>query len=160
MARFSDNFQAKSAGFSFFELIVVIVLLGILTAIAVPRVMDSSAQERAASDKLKAHLRFAQMQALNSDDSWGIESDSGSYFLYKVKDIGKKAQIPGEQEDVVSFPSVIDPYPEFSISFDGWGRPYNVPDPSNSNPIHAAEIIVIVSGSIEIEIFPETGFIP
>jgi type II secretory pathway pseudopilin PulG len=48
------------------ELVVVIILLGILSAVAIPRVMDTSVFEQAAfRDGLAATLRYAQKTAVS-----------------------------------------------------------------------------------------------
>lgn len=149
---------APNQGFSLIEIIVVLILMGILTAVAVPRMMDNSVDERADADKLKVHLRYAQMQALNSDKSWGIQASGGSYFLYHDGNTDNKAAFPAENSDQVSFNTSVSP--SFTISFDGWGRPYTDTDsdPEVNTPFSSTRTISI--GSESISITPETGFIP
>ncbi len=56
----------KQAAFSLLELIVVMVVVGILAAVAIPRFTSSSDfDSRAASAELVNHLQFAQQLAMN-----------------------------------------------------------------------------------------------
>jgi prepilin-type N-terminal cleavage/methylation domain-containing protein len=47
-------------GFSLIELTTVIVLMGILGAVAVPRLMDNDAQYRSMAEQLRSNLRYAE----------------------------------------------------------------------------------------------------
>ncbi len=48
------------------EIIAVIVILGIITAVAIPRFTKSRTDDLAAANTLKAHLRYAQLRALRT----------------------------------------------------------------------------------------------
>lgn len=130
-------------GFTMVEIIAVLVLLGVISALLVFRSSSSQADESSSADKLKVHLRYAQMRAMNSDVVWGIQFTGGSYSL--IRDLaGTPAaeRIPGEITSSVAFPSAV----TGTTQFDTWGRP------SGLNTIGI--------GSITITITPDTGFIP
>ena len=146
--------EIRSArGFTLIEAVAVLILLGILAAVAIARVADNDADERAAADKLKVHLRYAQMRAMNHADIWGVEATGGSYFLFYGGDINNKARFSGGEDLSISFPSGISA--SFTVSFDEWGRPYSVPNPSEGDD---TTTITIDIGS-GITITQETGFI-
>ena len=66
------------------EIISVLVIMAIIGAVAVSRVSSiPQSTLQANADKLKAHLRYAQLRALNSTERvWGIDFSSGSYQLF------------------------------------------------------------------------------
>ncbi|WP_164503479.1 pilus assembly FimT family protein [Pleionea sediminis] len=58
---------AKQAAFSLFELVIVIIIVGILAAVVAPRFgSDQSFESRAAGAELVNRLRFAQQLALSN----------------------------------------------------------------------------------------------
>lgn len=58
-------FPRASHGFTLVELVMVIVILGIMTAVVAPKLMDSSdIQARGFADQVKAALRYAQKTAI------------------------------------------------------------------------------------------------
>ncbi|MFO8090499.1 MAG: prepilin-type N-terminal cleavage/methylation domain-containing protein [Desulfatiglandaceae bacterium] len=146
-------------GFTLIEVVVVLILVGVLAAVAVSRVTDTGAAERAAADSLKAHLRQAQGLSLNSDTVWGVQASGGSYHLFYVnvdEDTNTTTVVtqrfPGEDADDIDFPSGVSA--TFTVYFDGWGRPCS--DQSCDTPITSA---ITAIGS-RVTITPETGYIP
>lgn len=146
----------SSKGFTLLEVVVVLILLGILTAVAIARVVDHGADERAATDTLITHLRFAQILAMNSDTTWGININGATYTLYADGNVNNNpANLPGEDSHTITMPVSAG---VSTVSFDQWGRPYNTVDPSSSSP--ATGNINISIGSETITIIPDTGYIP
>lgn len=72
----------RSAGYTVVELVLVIVILGILGAVAGPRFFDNSAfDERAYRDELASTLRYAQKVAVASGCRVRAEITSSGYSL-------------------------------------------------------------------------------
>ena len=64
------NCPHKQSGFTLIELVLVLVLIGILGAVAAPRLMVSSQfEERLQADKLVGLLRQAQLRAMNDPEA-------------------------------------------------------------------------------------------
>lgn len=137
-------------GFTIIEIVVVLIMIGILSAVAIARAMDNTPNEIAAANALKAHLRFAQAQALNSDKVWGVEYvSSNSYRLYYIDNdetpTRVSALLPGETSDPLVLSRVTIGTEDFDVSFDSWGRPTG-----NAS---------INIGDQTVTITPDTGFI-
>ena len=71
-----------NAGFTLIELVVVIVLLGIMTAVALPRFFDiSDYRVRAAYDEVAAAVRYAQKLAVASGCDVQVQILNNGYAL-------------------------------------------------------------------------------
>jgi prepilin-type N-terminal cleavage/methylation domain-containing protein len=94
--------QKKHSAFTMLELIMVIVILGILAALAIPRMERDTRQE--AADNILAAIRFTQHMALmdnvndNRNNNWqrkfwrfgkqGCSDDGIFYYIGSDKDMG------------------------------------------------------------------------
>jgi MSHA pilin protein MshC len=151
----------RPAGFTLLEMVAVLVLLGILTAVAVGRMGDNPGRVAATAGTLKVHLRHAQFRAMYSETTWGVHSTGGGYWLFFGGDTNNKALFPGENLETVT-PATGVTIPAFTVSFDDWGAPHNVVDPATAPPLASSLGIVVSSGTspVTITITPNTGFIP
>lgn len=74
----------QQKGFTLVELIVVIVILGVLSAVAAPKFFDQQEyQERAFKDELVSALRFAQKRAVASGCSMRVEISTTGFDLFR-----------------------------------------------------------------------------
>ena len=144
--------RTKDAGFTMIEVITVLLLLGILVVGAVARLggVTDTAQNTSDIDRLKSHLRYAQIRALNTMGVWGVDFTGGSYNLYRDGD-ATVYSFPGEENSDIEKPTSIT-YAGY-VSFDEWGRPYT--SQGTGTPLTATP-----SGLSSITITPETGYIP
>lgn len=136
---------AASSGFTAIEIIAVLVIVGILSAVAVSRLTGhSDAEDLAAANTLKVHLRYAQLRAMGDIVPWGIRFNGDSYTLLKGGE-ATPVNLPGENNTEKALENLTESPDE--IWFEAaLGRP----DPDGAS---------ISVGGRQIFITPETGFI-
>jgi MSHA pilin protein MshC len=139
-------------GFTFIELIMVLVVATVIAVIVISRLMSSGTELIAQTDVIKAHLRYAQARAMGSDVIWGIEFTGSTYSLFKNGNTSDTVTLIGEDSDTLNLPSGISAS-GIVVSFDSWGKPYNDASGLNNHP--GGQIIV----GLSINITQNTGFI-
>jgi MSHA pilin protein MshC len=150
--------SGKQGAFTLIEVVSVLTILGILAAVAIPRMVNTGAEQRVVVDKLKVHLRHAQLRSMNSDQSWGVKCTGNEYFMFRNGDVNDKVRFMGEDQVVVNIPSQVS-VSSYTISFDTWGVPYyDGLDPENGEKVSDPGY-TISAGDETVTILPETGFI-
>jgi MSHA pilin protein MshC len=116
----------NNGGFTLIEIIAVLIILAIITAVAVTRGMSTQNDLIPQADTVKTHLRFAQMKALNDDvNIWKMAFTSTSYALSCAGSNcpSSTIRLPSEKDNTHSFPSDVTVNPAITITFDRWGSP-------------------------------------
>jgi MSHA pilin protein MshC len=119
----------NSRGFTLIEVIAVLIIIAIITAVAVSRVMSTQNNLIQQVDIVKTHLRFAQLKALNDDvNTWSIAFTSNSYSLSCTGSNcpSSSPSLPSESSSSHSFPTsvtVTSITPSATVTFDRWGSP-------------------------------------
>ena len=135
----------RTGGFTFLEVIAVLVIIAILAVVAVARFTDAGAESAAAANTLKAHLRYAQLRAMGDIEPWGIRFTGSSYTLERVG-AEETVNLPGEDGSTKTLENVTIS-PTAAVTFSAaLGRP----DPNG----HTISV-----GGKNIFITAETGFI-
>jgi len=150
-------------GFTILEIVVVIIIISILSAIMISQVNTGNSELIAFGDSLKAHLRYAQTRSMNSDTAWSIRFlNNSSYGLYKDGSANPYL-LPGQDQPIVSCPTGItlnNGHDQSNlISFDSWGRPcLDIPGVLRQQSDRTL-IISSSTGSFAIPVIKNTGFI-
>lgn len=140
----------KDAGFTLIEIITVLIIIGVIGALAVNRLMDTSGELNAQTDVIKSHLRYAQARAMSSNLIWGVDFKTNTYSFFRDGDTTDMVTLPGEENTTLNLPSGTSATEV--VSFDSWGRPYN--DASGTSDHPGGQI-----GNLSIVITKNTGFI-
>ncbi len=151
-----NKFFKFAPGFTLIEIIAVLVIISIIAVVAGSRVggMTDTATDSSAAGKLRAHLRYAQIRALNTQGVWGIRCTGAAYNLYRWDGSAEiTAILPGEENTSVSFPGGTSI--TALVAFDDWGRPHTSQD-ATGNTAGAA----LVMGGETVIVTRETGYVP
>ena len=149
------------SGFTLIELIGVLILIAIISAVVVSRIGITSPDLYAQAEILKTRIRYAQLKSFNSERVWGVRIQGNKYWLFRDGDLSNRVPFPGEESDTISIPSGMSISPNnMIISFNFKGVPCT--DQSGGNPQNTDRTITISSGgdSVSIQITKNTGFIP
>jgi len=82
--------MSKNSGFTLIEVLIVIALMGIITAIAVPNFLSWIPEKRlrSASDDIFSNLLYTKMQAIKNNVDWAVEFDPGDNSYKITSDYG------------------------------------------------------------------------
>jgi len=155
-------------GFTLIEIVVVMVLISIVAATVFTRSIttdDLNLISRA--EKIQSHIRYAQSMAMKTNDVWGINCVSNTYWLFK-ENFSQKVKLPGENRQEIDLNGSGLNIPNFPLFFDNFGRPYLVyPDVPVTSAVYGApgSLTIRVESSEDtsivrkLSITPETGLI-
>jgi len=167
-------FERSQKGFTILELIATLVIIGILATVAVSRLNNNDAEVVTGADTLKAHLRYAQTLAMNSNPNapsdatvWGINCSGTSYWLFNGTNPANNITMLPEADEYINPDRTINltkkkiSVSSFTVYFDNRGIPYLAYPGTQwaGSPIS----VTPASGSgatVTVNITPFTGYIP
>ena len=166
-------------GFTLGEVITVLAIIAIISAVIISRTGSFSADLPAQTEILKAHLRYAQnlgMSGSSPSDIYGIKCDTNFYWLFKGTDPDTNTNIvpllddsrydTGDDGKLNLSEKKIDINAAFTLFFDDHGIPYTAYTDEDTNTPLASDYNIIVQPEGEasptetITITQHTGFIP
>jgi len=164
--------QLRSPGFTLVELVVVILVLGIMAAVFIPRSNNAAFILSTQAEQFAADLRYAQSLAMSQGWS-GAAPTARRYRInftatgYNLTDVsGVALALPSGTAGSIAFAAgvSISPFPPPTlpnsvVAFDGLGKPY-ADAAATAALASTAAITLVSSGSTRtIQIFPETGMV-
>lgn len=139
------------SGFTLLEVVAVLIILGVLGAIAANHRQGNMAALQAETEIMKGYLRYAQLSAMNSNLAWGLRCTARTYAL-QTNGVESTAPLPGENSATHTVPpGILLSASKNPIVFTPWGSP-------------GTEKIVLTltaeGANKTIELTKNTGFIP
>ena len=157
--------SGSQRGFTLFEAVVVLVLMGIVSVVIISRAtlaVDSTVVAEA--EALKSQLRYAQRRAMSTGDAWGINISGNSYSMFYNDGTLTTVAMPGYGEtsrDLGTLGITLSGAPlDGNFSFDSWGRPCS--GSTGTSALTSNRTLTVSKGSRSetITITKNTGFIP
>ena len=160
-------------GFTLLEIVVVMVLISIIAATVFTRSITTDQINFSGQvQKIKAHIRYAQSQAMKRSEIWGIKSDGlnpGSYWMFSEENksvdpdnTSYQKALPGEDAVKVSLADLNLTLSGFIIFFDKLGKPYSSYTGDSDNTPLSSDLTITVAAAAQsqnLTITPETGLI-
>lgn len=143
--------KGHNAGFTVIEMVAVLIIVAILSAVAISRVAPDASNLRAEVNDLKAGLRYAQQMAIASDSTitFGITVTSNNYTLVRTGGAGNQPNLPGESSPTHTFNGITATAGTFT--FNEWGG-------LAAGSATATTLTRTGGGSRTINVISETGY--
>jgi len=165
--------NAKQTGFTIVELMIVLVIIGVAAAIAVPMISSAgSMQIRAAANMLAADLEYAKSAAISrgqyysvvfddSAETYQIEDQSGTVIAHPVKK-GFNYAVDFANDGRLSQVNIVDA--DFdgvsAVTFDYLGSPHSGTPASGLSDLNSGEVTLQAGNTTKkVTVEPVTGFI-
>lgn len=162
MPRDAPSFQRRGrvAGFSLFELVMVITIVGVLAVVALPRLTNASAVTvPAEAARLAASIRYTQGLAMSRGQRYRINFTANTYQITDMAGAAIVQPLTASTAPVSVSPATLGGYdPPLAggyVAFDTRGVPYVSP----TAPLAGSATITVASGvdAASIVVAPETG---
>lgn len=155
--------QGRPSGHTLIEIILVLILMGIIAALAIPRLPQIS-KTRTAASRVASDIQYAKELAIRLQTMSGIYLiDSTSYRIFQDNDINKATIDPVTGGDFVvslskEFPGVtVSANFGSTLKFDALGTPLDEAGNPLSPPPPINVTLSASSGNITIRVEPNTG---
>ena len=112
-----------SHGFTLIEIILVLVLIGIIGAVAANRLIDTGMESAGSRAVIKNHIRYAQNLAMQSNRVCGIQFKGSVYSIFRNGSTSDTIVLPSHNSTDFPIAASLGTATE-TIYFDTWGRPF------------------------------------
>lgn len=148
--------RSAAAGFTLVELILVIIVIGVLAVIAVPRLQIGGFEQYSFDRELRAALRHAQKVAIASACEVEVDVGTGGYSVRFTGEGGEECDDIGLRHPTRSGPFAGEPEGGASIiSVTGDGKVrFN-----SQGGTGETDFVIVMSGGRQIVVEAETGYV-
>ncbi len=139
-----------AGGFTLFELIIVLVLVGILSIVAMPVFLDEGPRVTPAAEQIAGEIRYAQALAMTHGESYSFNVSGNSYSISKASG----GTVPLSNGDASGS------FDGLSLSIDGGGSG-SVTFSSLFGRADGAHTVQVSGGgaSVSVSVSAETGYV-
>ncbi|MFZ2725194.1 MAG: GspH/FimT family pseudopilin [Methylococcaceae bacterium] len=150
------NHSKQLTGFTLIELVMVIIILGILSVVAVPKFFDKSFFEaRGFADELLATLRYAQKTAIAQHRLVCVDltAPAPATVTLNIASVSGASscdtnlRLPASSSNVLTAPTGVSLSPAASISFNALGQ------------ASSSAVFTIANAPNTIKVVQETGYV-
>jgi MSHA pilin protein MshC len=153
--------EKHTAGATLLELMTVLFIIGIITAVVIGRSDMGNAELLAQAEAIKAHIRYAQTRSMDSNRRWGIRvADTGQTYWMFVDAEANRRILPGEASDTVDLADNGLTLTPARLSFNDRGQPCSDDSGTLLLTSHLDLSLSAGADSTTIRIVRNTGFIP
>lgn len=145
-------------GFTLVELVLVMVLLGVIAAVAGVRWSDAGTNLGPQADRLASDIRYAQSLAMTHGQHFCINLAAASYQVTTNPNCTTLAALPTEQTNPVPLAAgVALATTNAVLNFDTLGRPFS--DAAGTTQLAAVAVITLTAGTnvTTVRVTPGTG---
>ncbi|HWR02518.1 MAG TPA: prepilin-type N-terminal cleavage/methylation domain-containing protein [Humidesulfovibrio sp.] len=151
---------APCGGFTLVEVITVLLIIGILSALIATRGNTLNSDLPARMSEVRAQLRYIQLKAMKSGASYlALQCSNSTYWAYDTATPSTYLLLPGEKSATISLTDKNMAMNAFTIAFDRFGIPYSG-SPLAKLSTNATITITAGGQSDSLYVTPETGFVP
>jgi len=158
--------RRQGGGFTFVEVLAVLVVMGILAAIAFSRYSSGNASAVAEAEIFKSCLRYAQVRAMGDISTWGIEvAANGTSYTLVTDNTTVNPILPGVGGATRTLPTGVTATASAKVYFDSRGQPVSTRlaeyQKNGTWPtLQTTSLTISFSGSpsVSVAITPYTGF--
>jgi prepilin-type N-terminal cleavage/methylation domain-containing protein len=150
----SGSKKFKTAGFTMIELLVVLHVIAVVAAVAIVHSGNVSSQTRlfAQVEVIKNHICYAQMMAMKSNVSWGIDFSSNSSYTLQTNGATSTVYFPGVSSATYTLPAGVTVSASASpVVFDTWGNPgaSNITVTVTSGTTNTVITVNMITGAVQ-----------
>lgn len=161
--RASAGLRVAQAAFTFLELVVVLVLMGALAAITVPKFETNLFKGTSEADRFANEIRYVQSLAMTQGQRHLVQITAPRSYVFKT---GSGVQVKSPNSGTTSTVQTLDSTVSFgtlvnitasSIGFDGRGVPYTGVSALTAVTLQMSIPIVSGSNTRTVTVDPESG---